>query len=584
MYHDFLVNIPKDSKNISYNRRKGTVYIEYTYARRYIPEKKYNIPKRTTIGKQCPEQPDMMYPNNNFRKYFPEEAFPEKREHISHSSCLKVGGFFVMKKIMDDYELPQMLSKYWNEKGRGLFLDMAAYSIICENNAAQYYPDYAYNHPLLTKNQHVYSDSTISRFLSEISDDDRVGFLNDWNARRDHNERIYISYDATNKNCQSGCIDMAEFGHPKVDIGAPIINYAIAYDVNNQEPLFYEDYPGSIVDTSQLKYMLEKVKAYGYKNVGLILDRGYFSRDNINYIDGCGYSFVMMVKGRMTFVRKLILEHKGTFETKRICAIREFETYGITVPYVMYADDETIRYFHLYHSISKENAERTSLESNLSKMAEQLEKHKGTTMDFGKLYEHYFKLTYHSVNGQKKLFGYEEREDVIEQELRLCGYYVIVTSEKMTAHEALLLYKSRDSSEKLFRGDKSYLGNNSLRVSGNEAIDSKIFIEFVALIIRCKIYTQLKKRKMEMAAKPNYMTVPAALKELEKIEMIKEADGTYRLDHAITATQKTILGAFGVDDKYIIKKSVELGKYLANLADDEGDEEDGTNTEDGIDY
>ena len=35
---------------------------------------------------------------------------------------------------------------------------------------------------------------------------------------------------------------------------------------------------GSIVDVSQLQCMLDKAKAYGYKNAGFILDRGYFNR------------------------------------------------------------------------------------------------------------------------------------------------------------------------------------------------------------------------------------------------------------------------------------------------------------------
>lgn len=52
-----------------------------------------------------------------------------------------------------------------------------------------------------------------------------------------------------------------------------------------------------------------------------------------------------------------------------------------------------------------------------------------------------------------------ERADVIERERDLGGYFAIVTSEKMTAKEALELQKSRDASEKLFKGDKSYLGN-----------------------------------------------------------------------------------------------------------------------------
>jgi hypothetical protein len=58
------------------------------------------------------------------------------------------------------------------------------------------------------------------------------------------------------------------------DAGTPIINYSIAYDTLNRTPLFYEEYPGSIVDVSQLIYMIDKAKAYGYKNMGFILDRG----------------------------------------------------------------------------------------------------------------------------------------------------------------------------------------------------------------------------------------------------------------------------------------------------------------------
>ena len=48
---------------------------------------------------------------------------------------------------------------------------------------------------------------------------------------------------------------------PKEDTGAPVINYSVAYDRNNAKPLYYEDYPGSIVDVSQLQYMLEKKQA-----------------------------------------------------------------------------------------------------------------------------------------------------------------------------------------------------------------------------------------------------------------------------------------------------------------------------------
>ena len=39
----------------------------------------------------------------------------------------------------------------------------------------------------------MYSDSTVSKFLSSVKDEQIAGFLNDWNADRDHKSRIYVS-------------------------------------------------------------------------------------------------------------------------------------------------------------------------------------------------------------------------------------------------------------------------------------------------------------------------------------------------------------------------------------------------------
>lgn len=93
-------------------------------------------------------------------------------------------------------------------------------------------------------------------------------------------------------------------------------------------------------------------------------------------------------------------------------------------------------------------------------------------------------------------------------------------------------------------------------------MEGKMLIAFVALIIRNRIYTKLKDAEDEMVERPNYMNVPASIRELEKIEMIRQADGVYRLDHAVTATQKTILNAFGIDANYIKRKVKEISGNL----------------------
>ena len=560
MYLDFLVKIPFVQGKITRRKKKDAVYVEYEYDRIYDPVRQYTFPKRVTIGKLSETDPELMQPNQNFLKYFPDAELPETKNRTSRSSCLRVGAYFVLRKIIEEYNLVELLGGYFEQRDLGLFLDLAVYSIIAENNAAQYYPDYTFNHPLFTNGMKQYSDSTVSDFLNSVTDDQSTGFLNSWNETRNHREKIYISYDSTNKTCQAGDIEMVEFGHPKVDVGQPVFNYAVAYDTHNQEPLFYEKYPGSLNDISQLQFMLDKAFGYGYKKIGFILDRGYFSCENIQYMDKCGYSFVIMVRGMASLVNELVLEHKGTFESKRVNNIYEYGVYGKTVKHRLYAGDKNERYFHLYHSISKESAERAGIENRLNQMTLYLKKYQNKVKEFGPGFEKYFNLHYDEKTQAFVLP--EERCSVVERELDLAGYFCIITSEKMSAKEAIELYKSRDTSEKLFRGDKSYLGNKSIRVYSEESARAKIFVEFVAMILRCKMYTKLKEEMKKLEKKPNYMTVPAALKELEKIEMVRQLDNVYRLDHAVTANQKTILNAFGLDANHIKYYASELSKEL----------------------
>ena len=563
MYLKSRVKIPDTPGKLTRLKRGDITYIKYEYDRYYDPEKKYTYPQRATIGKLCADDNSMMIPNETFLKYFPDAELSGMEDRADRSSCLRIGTYSVICKIVTDYSLDEMLGQFFSELDRALLFDLAAYSIVEESNVAQHYPDYAYNHPLCTPDMRIYSDATVSDFFKSISKDKSTGFLNDWNAKRKRRERIYISYDSTNKNCQAGDIELAEFGHAKTDIGSTIINYSVGYDLNNKEPLFYEAYPGSINDVSQLRTMLGKITGYGYKKIGFILDRGYFSRGNIRYLDECGYSFVIMAKGMASFVNELILENKGTFEDKRACDMNAFGVYGKTVQRALFEGDEKKRYIHIYHSISKEADEREAFENDLRERTALLMSHQNEQVEFGAAYEKYFYLHY-DKNG---VFLYpEEKTTVTEREIALCGYFVIITSDKMSAKEALRLYKSRDVSEKLFASDKSFLGSKSMHSHSNEGIEGRIFTQFIALIIRNKIYTSLQEAGEQYEKKQNYMTVPAAIKELEKIEMTRQTDNIYRLDHAVTARQKKILKAFGMNAGSITYRAGEISNTLKEVS------------------
>ena len=249
MYLSCKVKIPDTGGKITAKTISGTTYLYYEYARVYNKKKKYTEPKRTCIGKRDAEQQDFIYPNEKFLKFFPRELLPSEKDGQFRSGCLHIGAYIIIRKIVSDYHLDEIVARIIG-RDAGLFLDLAAYSIITEDNAGQYYPDYAYNHALFTSDMRIYSDSKVSDFLRDVTVDQRTQFLNEWNAKRDHREKIYISYDSTNKISQAGDIDIVELGHAKEGLETEIFNYSIAYDTNNREPLFYESYPGSIVDIS----------------------------------------------------------------------------------------------------------------------------------------------------------------------------------------------------------------------------------------------------------------------------------------------------------------------------------------------
>lgn len=245
MYFGCTVKIPQIKGKITVRKMGNFEYVHYELERVYDPKRKFNVPKRTIIGKRAAGDPTLMHPNEKFLELFPQVAVPEERQKADRSCCLKLGTRVVIEKVAEEYELKKLLARHFG-KHAGLVLDLVSYLIVNEDNAGRYYPDYAFTHPLFTDGMRILSDSSLSRFFADVSKDQIQGFLNDWNGRQDHRQRIYLSYDSTNKNSQAGDIDIVEFGNAKDDKGLPIFNLSLAYDKTNKVPLFYEEYPGPL--------------------------------------------------------------------------------------------------------------------------------------------------------------------------------------------------------------------------------------------------------------------------------------------------------------------------------------------------
>lgn len=216
-------------------------------------------------------------------------------------------------------------------------------------------------------------------------------------------------------------------------------------------------------------------------------------------------------------------------------------------------------------------------------MAEELKKleNKKIIGEIGKPYTDYFACFYQDTgenkSGQNKekifLFA-QEKADVIRKEHEVCGYFCLVSSKKMTAQEAYRLYRGRDVSEKLFRADKTFLGSSAQRIHSNEALQAKIFVEFIALIIRNRFFNLLKEQMERLKTRRNTMTVPGAIRELDKMEMTRRNGGRYLLDHALTKTQKMIFQSFGLSVENVFEEAKELTEKLTSAKDEKIVEKD----------
>jgi len=524
-------------------KQRECCYVYHILESTYDKNKQFNIEKRVCIGKlvDSDKNCEYMYPNESYFKYYDSiEVEPE------FSDCLQIGAPILLNKIIDNLGLDDILRDIHDEDFAKL-VDIVNYIIIEETGAMQHFPSYAWNHFVLSK--HVYDDSTISRFFSKgISTDQIEKFLNVWNRKR-KSEKMYISYDSTNINNTGKGIEYTEFGNAKDDETKPQINLSFAVDHLDATPLFYELYPGSIIDNSQVKYMINKGVKYGYKNVGVIIDRGYFSSDNIKYFDKNGIDFLLMVKMNANFIQENLKDIKANLMLSNENFISKYQIYGKTVVGNISKTDKKKRYIHYFYDNMKAQEERNNMLTKLSELEIGLQEKlssKIATEEELVSYKKYFRLTF--TDGY--LTKYTRNNNTINEEINDYGFFAMVTSEKMTASEAIDMYRKRDSIEKLFRALKTGFEYDNVKVYSKLSLESKTHLIFIASIIRNTLFNSLE--KIKDTDKKNY-TVPAAIRELEKITIIKGADGKYYRKYGLTKRQRLIMESVGVTDKYIDK-------------------------------
>ena len=518
----------------------GSATMEYSViGKSYKKDKKYTVENRKLIGKMIDEE--WMIPNEYFEQYYPDVCV--EQETPEFSDTLRIGCFLVVQKLFRDLQIEDVLSSIFGDLG--LFIeDIVSYMITNESCTFQYYSNFMRNHPVMDKNMR--DDTQISRLLKyNIKEEDINLFLRAWNQMNNTKECVYVGYDSTNFNTNAYGIELADYGHPKVDEGLPQYNLAYAVNQKDSTPLFYELYDGSVIDNTELEIMLEEAKEFGHEKLGVLMDRGYISEKNIKALRTKGYEYILMMKQNQRICQEIIEEYGAAVQSLEGYYIGEHGVYGTTVKKQLYGQETNI---HVYYDDIRASEEKVALMSRYETWEKEIEKKVAkriATEGEMKKYRKVFKLKY-DQNGY--LVAYQRNSRYIKEEIRNLGFFFIITSEEMSTSKALDIYRGRDNIEKMFRSLKSGIDFNKARVHTTESLKSKVFVTFIAMIVRNELF-----QKAEELRKKNRKayTVPGMISELENIECTRNSVGRYRRKYALTAKQKLILKQFDMDEKYI---------------------------------
>lgn len=555
----------RPTKGTKIHKRGSSRYVYAVLETKYHPDVKYNTDKRTCIGKMVDGSDTLMIPNEKFELYYPElmecpETLPTPPKF---SDTLKAGAFIAIHRILDKSGMAGILDTVYGLRMSSDIENLISYIVVAQSSTFQHYPQFMRSH--LQIGDDIRSDSYLSKLLREgIAHDRIMETLRLWNKLHDGLSSVYVGYDSTNFNTSADGVEFAEYGKAKDDPSIPQVNFAMAVSQADSTPLYYDLYPGSIVDMSECDRMVEQMSDYGYKKVGFLFDRGYFTPDNVRYLDRKGYQFMMMLKENR-LVRSLINEQADRLRDQTECFLVNQNVSGVTIRRKLYDDDKNERYFHIYYDDVRAGHERRRFLAGIAQMESELRELAGKKLRKNanlKRYEEFFNLNIEeteAAKGRKKgvkervLLGYEKKSGLIRELKESYGFFVILSTEGMDAAEALEIYRNRDNIEKLFRSIKSGMGFDTPGVHDGESLTSKIYLIFLATIVWNSLYQITRLIKKETKNKKDF-TVPAVIDMLEAIECTVNINGVYKRRYALTAKQKLVLTLLDVDEEYIDKE------------------------------
>lgn len=519
----YTLPIPK--QNIALRQVSGHTYVYYI-TEYYRNKKGTPTHKSVSIGKQDPNKPEFMYPNDNYFKWFEEED--KSVEKVKPSQILSAGKTIFLGMRLEQLGVTQLLKKVFPKYYQEI-IQMAIF-IVCQDAIMMYLKDfYEANLPLYSSTP---NPNHLNKIYESLTKELRWEFFEEWQKVALGNDKEAIAYDVTSISTTSKDIDLAERGYNRDHEKLPQINVGTFYGQQTQLPICYEIYNGSIPDLSHLPTMMLIAKELCFLPKVFVMDRGYLSQDNLKYLKKENIPFIMAISESVKIYKEAFLSvAEGIRNYPNY--LTKATSYGLQQP-IKVDDQQYI--LNIYYNSEKANREEIALAQSIEAREKELAHLIGKKSR--KKQDPFFRIT--AEKGQ--VLDYEKDEEGIHQAFQLVGMFGILSSEvDMNPEQVLLTYRKRDGIEKLYDNMKNSLDFYRLRVHSTQAMEGKFFIGFIAQIL----YADLV-RILWGTEKPPVQTIKKIFIELDKIKQVTYTNQK-ELMTPLTKKQKDILTLFSID-------------------------------------
>lgn len=511
-----------------YHRKKetGYTYVYEVLQEHWDKEKRQMRSKQRCIGKLDPVTGELIS-----SKRLGKHASAALNESVTAKTTVS-GPKLLLEKIDHGIGLSKILKKACPENWAQV-LSLAWY-LVCTGNALFYAESWCQNHEAPFSGD--LTSQRISELLSRISEDDRLSFFKLW--WKQIAEKDYLCYDITSVSSYSEQNEYVRYGYNRDHEKLPQINLGMIYGQKSFLPVSYRQLPGSITDVVTVRHLLDQLDKLEYPKLHLVMDRGFYSQKNIDALAEGGHNFTIGLPTHQKWVMDEIDQARSKIDGPECLHFVGKQAIYAHTRLKSWGDTGRRCYIHLFYDDQKYADDRVAFNTALLTYKDELEQDRKVP-EHEEAYANFFTCHRTPKRGLKVTYNNAAIEAARK---RYVGFHALLSTKIKDPMEALKVYREKDIVEKCFDDLKNELDMKRLRVHNACRMQSRLFIQFVALIL----LSQVRKVIREKIPKSGY-SAKGLMMEMESLTTIHYSGKYNNKLGEITKAQREILLAFGVN-------------------------------------